>query len=102
MILEYSIENNVAQSKPSSRFFSSFSFLCSTFCSPKLQPIADLEDGKGDNRDEPHYEEMNPKAEVVVDKGHSGIHRHHVGIGSEWEEDSRKNGEYFHRLIELV
>lgn len=45
---------------------------------------------------------MNPKPKVVVDKGHGGIHRHHVGIGSEREEDSRKDGEHLHGLIEFV
>ncbi len=68
----------------------------------ELQPIADFEDGKSNNRDEPHDEEVNPKTEVVVDKWYRGVHRHHVGIGSEGEEDSRKYGEHLHGLVEFV
>lgn len=45
---------------------------------------------------------MNPKTEVVVNKRHGGVHRHHVGIGGERKEDGREDGEHLHGLIELV
>lgn len=45
---------------------------------------------------------MNPKTIVVTKEWNRGIHRHHVGIGSEWQQDSRKDGEDFHGLIQLV
>lgn len=68
----------------------------------QLQPIADFEDSKGDKRDNRHDGEVDPKAELIIKKWYGGVHRHHVGIGGEREEDGREDGEHLHGLIELV